>query len=229
MTVQLEHSHLHLVVSRIPRDVRELITTHGLLLAGGFIRSTICGEKPNDIDLFCKETDDAEKIMTAFALARGGRMHKTENALTVLSTGRAPVQLITRWRFSSPAQVLPSFDFTIAQACVWADRNIGGDLAWKSLIADTYYPDLSCRQLIYTSPKRDEAVGGSTMRMRKFLRAGYQITAPSMAAIMARVFLEIRDSEMTSTEEGCAKVITGLLREVDPLHVIDGVDLIESD
>ena len=43
---------LHFVMSRLPHDVRSMVKENGLFLAGGFIRATIAGEKPSDIDLF---------------------------------------------------------------------------------------------------------------------------------------------------------------------------------
>ncbi len=65
------------------------------------------------------------------------------------------------------------------------------------------------------------------MRMVKFIKKGYNIQAPSMAGVMSRILWKVRDEKMTD-EKWMATVITGLLRQIDPLHVIDGVDFVDE-
>jgi hypothetical protein len=66
------------------------------------------------------------------------------------------------------------------------------------------------------------------MRVRKFLARGYSIQASSLGAVIARLVVKVRASDLASTEAGTAQVLSGLLREVDPLLVIDGVDAVEE-
>lgn len=217
---------LQFVVSRVPRDVRELMTKFGLVLGGGFIRETISQQKPNDIDLFGDSTSLLSVAAQELYETRGGdrRMFTTDNAITLIGAPRMPVQFITRWLFTEPLSVLESFDFTVCQCAIWY-----ADKQWHSAISESFYSDLAARRLVYTSPNREEAAGGSMMRVRKFLARGYNIQAGSLAKVMARILVQVRASGLASEgEAGIAQVLHGLLREVDPLTVIDGIEPIEE-
>ena len=65
------------------------------------------------------------------------------------------------------------------------------------------------------------------MRVTKFLRRGYNIQAPSLAAVMTRVCDAI-DLKRAEGVGGVAQVVTGLLREVDPALVIDGLEVTDD-
>lgn len=223
MTTNLTLNDLQFVVTRIPRDVRELMKKYGLYLGGGFLRETISQQKPNDIDLFGPNKVILDSASKELGEERQARVFATDNAITLISAPRLPVQFITRWLFSSGDDVLASFDFTVCQAVVWWNGS-----HWESRIAETFYSDLAARRLVYTSPIREEAAGGSLMRVRKFLARGYNIQAGSFGAVLARIFMKVRESGMTATEEDTGRVITGLLREVDPLLVIDGIEAVEE-
>lgn len=217
---------LHFVMSRLPKDVRNLMKADGIILGGGFIRSTISGEKVNDIDLF---GDTKERLKTlAFKLSskRNGRVHETPNAFTVLSPPRLMVQFINRWLFSNPAEVVNSFDFTICMAAIWYDKE---SKKFFSVIHENFYPDLAAKRMVYTFPIRNEDVGGSILRVRKFLMKGYTIQAPNLAGVMARLFKALDHNKLDlSDERQVSKVLCGLLREVDPAVVVDGVEVVDE-
>jgi len=177
------------------------------MLAGGFIRACIANEKTPDIDLFAQSKDSAE--LYARRLAKKYRLVSTDNAFTI--TGKKPtVQFIHKWIYAEPADIIPSFDFTIARAVIWFD----GD-NWQSLCDDRYYADLAARRLVYCSPKRIEEAGGSLLRILKFYQRGYRIPLDSLAAVVAR-FVAGVDIENVETEKDWAYILTELLREVDP-------------
>lgn len=237
--MQLSRTDLNFILSRCPRDVLKLLRDNPgtLYLAGGFIRSTLAGEKVSDIDLFGGSTDDLLRIAKDLTLERKGRYFKTENAITVLSPLRIPVQFITRWVFTGPMTCINSFDYTVCQAVIWTElMDISPDepgqeretkSIFRSAISPQFYQDLAARRLVYTFPDREEEAGGSFMRMVKFIKKGYNIQAPSMAGVMSRILWKVRDEKMTD-EKWMATVITGLLRQVDPLTVIDGVDFVDE-
>lgn len=238
--MQLSKTDLNFILSRCPRDILKLLRDNPgtLFLAGGFIRSTLAGEKVSDIDLFGGSTDDLLRIAKDLTLERKGRYFKTNNAITVLAPPRIPVQFITRWVFNDPEICILSFDYTICQAVIWTEKTeieIIGDkppekkpaIVFHSAISNAFYQDLAARRLVYTFPEREEEAGGSFMRMVKFIKKGYNIQAPSMAGVMARILWKVRDEKMTD-EKWMAQVITGLLRQVDPLTVIDGVDFVDE-
>lgn len=228
--MKLLQRDLNLVVSRLPKDVSEFLkTNHGkFFLGGGFIRSTILGEKPSDIDLFGHEKESIIYEAGKLSEARKARSHKTCNAITLLTHGRTPIQFITRWCYDNPESLLRSFDFTIAQAVVWAEKNNESNIQWMSLTCDSYYADLAGKLLVYTSPQREEESGGSLMRVRKFLSKGYKILAPEFASVIARAVMKVRWDEVfrsENPEEKASLAISGILREVDPLHIVDGVEM----
>lgn len=230
MPYDLFREDLHRVLARTPRAVRNLLREHPekLLLAGGYIRAVIGNERPNDIDIFCSSKELALQAAQGLALAYKGRLHSTDNAHTVLASGRVPVQFIHRWTYATPAELLEDFDFTIAQAVIYAtpDENT---LEWQSQVAFSFYADLAAKRLVYTAPVRDEEPGGSLMRVRKFLARGYHIDATNLGLVITRLVLgvdQIRDLGIGQAH--LARVITGLLREVDPLLVIDGIEAEEE-
>jgi len=208
--MELLKEDLRWCLIRLPKPIFNLMNERGkaVMLAGGFIRACISNEKINDIDLFTSTKDKAELYAQLLA-ADGGRVITTDNAFTVVGKGKHTIQIIHRWLFNEPADVLPSFDFTIAKAIIWFD------VEWKSLCDDRFYPDLAAKRLIYCSPKREEEAGGSLLRVLKFYQRDYRIPLDSLAAVISRLMtgVEVREGE---SEESIAGVITGLLHEVDP-------------
>jgi hypothetical protein len=207
----LTQSDLNFVLTRTPRDIiKRLKDGAGMLyLAGGFIRATIAGEKPTDIDLFAHNPTFIEQVATSLTAERRARMHKTQNAITVLSPPRIPVQFITRWTFDFVSDLVFSFDFTICRAAIWATLVHPAGLneetkekhpakyQFHSMIDNNFYADLAARRLVYTSPRRIEEAGGSLMRMIKFIKKGYNIQAPSIAGLIARTVGGIDMAQVT--------------------------------
>ena len=221
----LTKEDLRFVVTRLPRDVRDLAKEHGLFIGGGFIREMIAGNKPNDVDLFGPTKEVLGLAAELIAEKRGARIHKTDNAITVLTGSRMPIQFITRWLYSDPHKLLAEFDFTVCQAVIWFDKEDG---LWKSATAPTFYPDLAARRLVYTYPQREEDAGGSMLRVRKFLQRGYTIQAPSLGGVIARIARAVNWEKVGDDEQHVGRVIAGLLREVDPLTIVDGLEPIDD-
>jgi len=213
---------LNFVLSRLPKDVRSLMMDNKIFCGGGFIRSIIANEKVNDIDLFGESKDSLSAIAYRFASDRKVKVHETDNALTLLCAPRLTVQFITRWVFDDAWKVSMSFDFTVCQAVIWYD---GENKEWKSAISDSFYSDLAARRLVYTCPERNEDAGGSILRVRKFLSRGYNIQAQSLARVIARLIMGVKDQGDFKDEKWLGTILTSLLREVDPLLVVDGVEI----
>lgn len=221
---------LNFILSRLPRDVVKMVQANGLFIAGGFIRATIAGEKVSDIDVFGSGKEQLKLLALELATARGGKMHETDNAFTVLTGSRLPVQFIHRWLYPLGAQsdLIAQFDYTIAQAVIWWQAtDIGGE--WASLVSDRFYSDLAAKRLFYTHPVRVEDAGGSILRARKFIAKGYNIQPLSFAGVIARLVRAVDWRQVDhGDEQQVTRVLTGLLREVDPLLVVDGVDLVDE-
>lgn len=230
----LTDNDLRFVVQRLPRDIRQLLTEHPgrLFVGGGFVRAVIAGEEPSDIDIFGADPEllnAVAEILVSRRAANGERpkKSKTKNAITLLTPDRLPVQFITRWTFADAAALVASFDFTVCQVCIWRNGNQSNS-PWRSAAGDNFYVDLAGKRLVYTSPVREEEAGGSLLRVLKYVRRGYSIQVSSLGAVVARLTSSMRESFLTGSEHGTAQVITGLLREVDPLLVIDGFDVVDD-
>jgi len=197
---------------RLPKSVFNLMKEEkdSVMLAGGFIRCCVTNEKMTDVDLFVKQKESAE-LYSRRLTEKGGYFIKTDNAYTVINK-KPTIQFIHRWTYDNPADIIPAFDFTIARAVIWYDGT-----NWQSLCDDRYYQDLAAKRLVYCSPIRIEEAGGSMLRVLKFYQRGYRIPLDSLAAVIARLNFGIRlESFATVDEKQMTKVLTGLLREVDP-------------
>jgi antitoxin (DNA-binding transcriptional repressor) of toxin-antitoxin stability system len=225
---ELITNDIRYVVQRLPRDIRDLMSNHPgkVFVGGGFIRATIAGEVPSDIDVFGHDKEYLVNLAENFAKDRpGSKLHRTGNAITVLTPQRLPVQFITRWTFKKPVDLVSSFDFTVCQAAIWRGGPRMND-PWQSFVGSRFYIDLAARRLVYTNPVREEEAGGSLLRVIKYVNRGYTIQVTSLGAVVARLTTAMRDSRFAGQEP--ASVLGGLLREVDPLLVIDGFDVVDD-
>lgn len=186
-----------------------------LFIAGGYVRSRVSQEKVNDIDLFVPSVEKAMEFAKEL-VGEGNekRIHKTQNALTVKGLG-VTVQFIHRWTYTVPTDMLLDFDFTIASAAFWYEVD-----RWKSACHSDFYADLAAKRLVYMAPKRAEDAGGSLLRVLKFYQRGYRIPLDSFGAVIARLVQGVDMVKIMAygehREQQMAKVLTGLLREVDP-------------
>ena len=236
---QLNPNDLAWCLRRTPKKVLELLKLYPgkFCVAGGFIRSCIANEKVNDVDIFASDASYAALGADFLAEGKGnngvgkGRIHKTDNAYTIFGYVTTP-QIIHRWTFPDPRDVVPSFDFTIACAAFWWQDQKLDDTGsfyfpahWTSLCDPDFYPDLAAKRLVYRSPERNEDAGGSLLRVLKFYSRGYRIPLDSMGAVIARLCQGVKWKEVArdasllkiSEEEQLADVLSGLLREIDPI------------
>lgn len=226
---KLRAQDIQMIVQTLPRDVKALLkeTAGRVFLAGGAIRARITGEPVSDYDLWGQSKQDLGQRAELFAAKRGVRLMSTANAHTILTEGRTPVQFITRWVFDRPEECVHSFDFTIAGAAIWYEAGTPG--CWTSYCHEDFYADLAAKRLVYQFPDRNEDAGGSLMRVQKFLHKGYSISPGNLAAVIARLTMRLREKYMRCDEPMRARILLGLLREVDPLVVVDGVELVSED
>ncbi len=209
------------VINNLPKAIVKLMVEHHAVLAGGFIRAKIANEVPNDIDLMAENKDHA-KFLAHSLVARVTDVFETDNAYTVREGFKTPIQIIHRWTFRDPLTVVPSFDFTIAKAAIWyGGLDSNRHPAWNSHCHEDYYADLAAKRLVYTFPVREEEAGGSLLRLIKFTKKGYHAPLSTIAGVIARlqkgvVPQNIPPFDHPDYEQALAKVLSGLLREVDP-------------
>jgi hypothetical protein len=233
----LTHNDLQWALIRTPKQLLKVMKrpewSGKIFVGGGFLRSTVSGEPVNDVDVFVSSPEDALKLAREIVGGRLGlqwgdddnllysevqqqinrHIHHTDNALTLLGL-TTTIQIIHRWVFNSGVSVADSFDFTCCCACYWW---AGSAVGWRSYCDERFYPDVAAKRLVYRSPVRNEDAGGSMLRVLKYYHKGYRMPLDSLGAVIARLAMGCRESWLTADERGLAQVITGLLREVDPL------------
>jgi hypothetical protein len=224
--IPLNPHDLRWCLRRMPKEVQNVLKANARrsCVAGGFIRSCIAGETINDVDIFAADLATAKAM--AFDLSTAGRpegrprkVHESANAFTIKDYFITP-QIIHRWTFPDVMDVAASFDFTIACSLIfWSGSE------WQGLCDPTFYPDLAAKRLVYRSPQRNEDAGGSMLRVLKFYARGYRIPLESLGAVMARMAVTLDENKLRglttdfdgSREKAIARVLTGLLVEVDPV------------
>lgn len=182
IVVILKRNDLCTCLASMPPYLRLLMKCYPsrLILAGGFIRACVAGEKIKDIDLFVSCKEDARKFINI--LKKDIDVIETGNAFTIPRIGEPNIQIIHRWVYSTPEKTIKSFDFTIAKAAIWYD----GD-EWCSVCDKYYYDDINNKRLVYCKPDRDEDCAGSFMRVIKFLKRGYDIDKDNLSQTLGRM------------------------------------------
>ena len=208
--MKLKDKDIQKIVDQLPMGLMELMEDNNIFLAGGAIRAIIAGEEVKDFDLFTSSAGKARQYAESVSEKFNNEGYlETENAFTVKDDMDSipDIQFIHRWTFNNEWELIWSFDYTIAQAAIWFEN---GD--WKSVAAPRFYDDLEAKQLTYTTPDREEEPGGSLLRMRKFLRMGYDISSHDMAKVISRLLNGVDLNELADFEEnGRAIIINDLL------------------
>jgi hypothetical protein len=222
---ELNRQDLQWALRRCPIPALKLLKEKAgkVFLGGGFVRACVANEPVNDVDLFVgSAAEGREAAVYVQSKADGAKLHETVNAFTVHGGSlQLPVQVIHRWVYATAEELIRSFDFTIAMAGVWWESAAEDQGGWRSVCDDRFYEDLSARRLRYTTPARVEEAGGSLLRVLKFYQKGYRIPLDSLGGVTARLINDTRafavlQGKEAGREEQLAKVLTGLLREVDP-------------
>jgi hypothetical protein len=219
---------LYWILRRTPRCVISLMECNAqVFMAGGFIRAHVANEEAQDIDLFAPDEERASLYARILA-GTNGSLFKTKNAYTVRAAEYSlPIQVIHRWTYTKPEELIQSFDFTVAKTVIWCSGKrdeLAHRVAWHSLTHENFYADLAAKRLAYTRPQRNEDAGGSLLRVLKFYQKGYRIPLDSLSAVVARMLVGVEPAQVNdimlqlacTKEEALTTVITALLHEVDP-------------
>lgn len=183
------------LVALLPETVQSQLILYGPVacVAGGFILSNLTDKLVNDIDIFT--TNKATALEITKALVGKAGYVETKNAFTIITAEKPTIQIIHRWTFAHPTEVIASFDFTISSAAFWYESE-----GWTSACHPTFYSDMFSKRLVYTSPIREELTGGSLLRVLKFCKRGYEISAESLAGVVARTVQNIKDESAANVE-----------------------------
>jgi hypothetical protein len=216
--MELRPNDMAWLIRKLPSDLiyhlkQYAKTNDKVVIAGGYIRSSIGQEHVNDIDIFVTSKELAGRLVSELEPSRE-KQFITENAYSITIQGRS-IQIIHRWTFDNPEAILKHFDFTVAQAAMWLEYKDKKHI-WNSLCTEEFYYDLAAKRLVYTLPADPEA-GASLLRLLKFRARGYNPTLDTLAQIVART------AGVESDE------ILRKLREVDPASPELRTQLAEND
>jgi hypothetical protein len=219
------------IVSQLPDKVERLMKKYPnmIRIGGGMPRSVLDDDDIKDIDVFVSAYLNPKRIALELMDA-SDEIRMTENALTIVSDSRSipPIQVIQRWQYNTIDQLLEAFDFTIAQIAFSYDDILG----FYGTCSEAFRDDLEAQRLTYLSPVRDEAPGGSLLRVLKFSRRGYRINVAEYAKVITRMLRDVDweeilrkypQSSVPFDDEVC-RIIESRLFEVDP-NVLETVQL----
>lgn len=217
------------LVEKIPLGVlsvlQKLKWQNNAFIAGGFLRQPFDGVPVSDLDIWVSQgagyadmmRDELRRVFPRATVV------ETEFAYTFHGKGmKLPVQVIHRWRFNTPAEVVAHFDFTCCAAAMW----LSGTGQWLAVADDAFAHDCMYQKLVYRVPKlaKAEDVAGSLLRMCKYLRKGYSMPPEDLAALIVRFNLA-----MIHEKKHPMKImdVIDVLREVDPLPPVK-TELVEE-
>lgn len=229
--IPLTTDEVNRIVAELPDKVVRLMKKYPneIRVGGGMPRSVLDEDDIKDIDIFVSSRLNPKRI--ALELMDGiDEIRMTENALTIVSDSGVipPIQVIQRWQYDTCAQLLEAFDFTIAQIAI----SYNDELGFFGACSDAFCLDLEAKRLTYLSPIRDEAPGGSLLRVLKFHRRGYRINVAEYAKVITRMLRDVDweeilrkypQSSVPFDDEVC-RIIESRLFEVDP-NVLETVQL----
>lgn len=231
--MKLDVQDLSFAVRRLPSCLKRIMKTvkwqNKIYVGGGYVRSVICNDKINDVDVFVQSIEDAEAFAEDLKkdLGEDTIVIKSKNAITIRAK-KDCIQIVYRWLFQKPEDVALSFDFTVCCAVIFVTRRteevieegknkIKESYYWDSFVDDRFYLDIASKRLIYRVPERNEDAGGSMLRVLKYYQKGYRIPIDSLAKVIARLMRDIDTNKLDLKDEvQTAKVIKGFLRMVDP-------------
>lgn len=191
----LSKANLNLVINLLPDPVLNLMQKYGdkLVLAGGFIRARIANESPKDIDLFV--SSEAEAGALGEELCPGKLKIQTVRSVTITVEFAWPVQFVFCKPYANPEALITNFDFTIAQAAIWYDRN---SAEWRSLCANSYERDVIKKRLIYTQVSKDFA--SSLSRVLRFTKQGYTMPPDEFAGLFVDAAYDLGKSDSRQSD-----------------------------
>lgn len=183
--VSLEANDIKRVIYSLPKEAIELMRRHPrqVVIAGGYIRATVAGEEVHDIDLFFAE----EKDVQSWSKDVGLKFEVKDKYLKVEAEGNCPeIQLVWRYSFEEPVDVIDNFDYTVVKAAIWFDE---GDKKqapdFVGVCHKRFYQDLARKMLVYSCDREVQRIE-SIPRLLKYTHYGYSIDPENLAEVVIK-------------------------------------------
>lgn len=188
---RLDEDDIKRIVYALPEQVVELMRRHPgqVVVAGGFIRATVGGEDVNDIDVFVSDEDEAEKWLDDVKLDFDNK----DTYLQVAPTIECPheIQVVWRYPYKEPYEILEQFDYTVAKGAVWFDKGDKNNPSnFISLCHERFYRDIARKMLVYECEREVERIE-SIPRLLKYTSYGYSISPASLSDLMVKTCLSM--------------------------------------
>lgn len=175
--------------------------TYGLLkkkkcfLAGGSIIGLFNGYSINDLDIYCRNSDDALEL--AFELRNTYTPTYVDHKSIVMSGEFDPINIITFRYFDSLESIFDTYDFTVCMG--------GYDFAKDEFeFHPRFFKDNMAKRLYYSSGSQ-YPLGAVVRRMSKYQEKGYSISRKELLKMVLDCFkLDL------STPEKLKDQITGM-------------------
>lgn len=198
----LDDDDIKRVVYILPDKVTEMMRRYPgeVVLAGGFIRSVIGREMIHDADIFVKSESKAKTYTNVVGLEG-----TTRDKNITIEPGKhndMEIQVIWRYPYEHPYNILEGFDYTTVKAAIWFDE---GDKNRKpnfvSICHERFYRDLARKLLVCDCERNAERVQ-SIPRLLKYISYGYSIDPKNLAEVVVKTCLSL---DLTNGFEGMLK------------------------
>jgi len=154
-----------------------LLNQPGTVLAGGFIRDTLTGADPKDVDLWVR--DDVAETAIHKALVQDTETFKVSPWATTYLSRWCPIQVI-KWEFTTLGDLLRHFDFSVCQAAVTYSDN------WIGLTSDEFTTDIINKVIHYNTEQHKFLAASDVWHMTRLLSKGYRIPKSELIQVMSR-------------------------------------------
>lgn len=159
-------------------------------IAGGFIRDTLIGRVPRDLDLYVSEAEIATSVE---ACLRSGSWTLADCAPVVTTwKNKGRIVQVVRTEHATPADCIARFDLTVCCAAF----DLAAATSWSSA---AFSADLASRQLVIHQP----AFPIDTLRrIAGFVEHGYRIAGAEMLKLHSLILDDIHAHKMKAYRFG---------------------------
>jgi hypothetical protein len=169
------------VFDTIPLIIREQLGTNDIVIAGGFIRDSLLGLSPSDIDIFVKTKDLANQLASDVAYGHQGLgITETSCSFTLINNGLI-IQYVYCRPFTTPESLINEFDF---RCCGVAFSNIGNKTTALVSKVEGFEQDTRDRRLVFRCANYNKGNLGALTRAFKFTAKGWFLSEEEMAKIV---------------------------------------------
>lgn len=161
----------------------DLLKEKKCFLAGGSVIGLFTGQEIKDLDIYCRNVEDAIDVATALQNMHHYKPTYADSKSIVLSYDERevpPVNMITFKYFNSLEEIFDTYDFT---ACMG-----GFDFEKEEFgFHERFFKDNMAKRLYYSSGSH-YPIGAIVRRMDKYRRKGYKISSKELLKMVLDCF-----------------------------------------